>query len=78
MSENASPSNSRKTAIGNGDSSKTNCNSKSPISQLSRQTSTTESDDDSGSAAFVDVGQMYPFTTDKTTKINREGNILDI
>jgi len=36
-------------------------------------------DDDAGSAAFVDVGQMYPFTSAKSNvKKNEEDKILDV
>lgn len=48
---------------------------KSPTKQLSTQTSgTLSSDDDSGSAAFVDVGKIYSFENKKSD----ENKTIDI
>ncbi|GAN01239.1 cytoplasm protein [Mucor ambiguus] len=72
VSENSSPSHSRRASTLKQQS----VTSSLPVPHTDTLLS---DDDDAGSAAFVDVGQMYPFTTAKShAKKNEEDKILDV
>ncbi|KAL0140934.1 transport protein Avl9-domain-containing protein [Mucor lusitanicus] len=72
VSENNSPSNSRRASTIQQRQSVTSNNHTDTL--LSD-----DDDDDAGSAAFVDVGQMYPFTLAKShVKKNEQDKILDV
>lgn len=74
MSENSSPSSSRRASTINKRPSGT---SGHPAPHT--DAALVSDDDDAGSAAFVDVGQMYPFTsTNKHVNKNEQDKILDV
>ncbi|KAI8640104.1 transport protein Avl9-domain-containing protein [Parasitella parasitica] len=83
VSEHSSPSNSRRASTAAQSPSTTV--SKPQTTQASASFNTDvlppddDDDDDAGSAAFVDVGQMYPFASGKhDTKTNDQDKILDV
>lgn len=78
VSENNSPSSSRRTSA---ILSNNNKNTSSPTKKQQQQQQPGKeatSDDDNDSAAFVDVGQMYPFESKKKTNNQADEKVLDI
>ncbi|KAI9487840.1 MAG: transport protein Avl9-domain-containing protein [Benjaminiella poitrasii] len=80
MEESISENNSRQTSQILHDEVGKKLSEDSHKQDLSRQGSIhfSDHDDDSGSAVFVDVGRMYPFTSSKEDKKNSEEKILDV
>ncbi|CEP13761.1 hypothetical protein [Parasitella parasitica] len=79
VSEHSSPSNSRRTST--AAQSVNTAQSQTPKASASYNNTDVflSDDDDAGSAAFVDVGQMYPFTSSKNgMKSNDQDKILDV